>query len=96
MPKPSLNSIMYKAPLLIMENISENNPNSNYLTFISKKTKLMYSHTVNTLRKLRKMGLIETEKRASNKRIKYILLTEKGKEVRRNLLNIKARIRKEK
>ena len=58
------------------------NNNSTYAIQVSKKINVTYSHLVTLVREFERIGLITAEKTG---RIKYLIITEKGKNMAKNL-----------
>lgn len=65
------------------------NEKAKYPTQVSKAVDCTYSHTVKTLEFLRKIGLVEFEKKG---RIKYVKLTPEGEEIAHDLEGILKKI----
>lgn len=65
-----------KKPLKLFMSIPKES--TKYISVLSKEADCTYSHTVKILEELKKLGLIKFEKRG---RIKFVSLTQDGKEV---------------
>lgn len=64
-------------PVHLIINI-KNSKKKTYVSVLSKAIDCTYSHTVKLLTSFKKLGLVEFEK---DGRIKYVKLTEKGKDI---------------
>lgn len=75
-------------PTRLLLSLSSTGKKPKYITTISKEINCTYSHTVRLLEEFRKLGLVKFMKVS---RVKYIELTEDGKDL---LLNLEGTVRK--
>lgn len=78
------NLFLHKKPVNMITSLKQNN--IQYATQISKYIDCTYSHTVKVLETLRKLGLVEFEKKG---RIKIIKLTSDGEEIAHHFEGLK-------